>query len=197
MHLALLLLLSGLIYILGFGALSYVRRQGPSLRFAIEGLAITAISVALVYLSVPISPLLFLLLIYLITMRVRLLVDLGNWFSARKEYQRALGVFRLALRLGPDAVSRQIVLINRGVTELRTEAPEVAYRTLQEALAEEQARTGAKHLAGGYYNLGLACCRTGREAEAVRCFSQAIEALPTSIYAQAARRALQERSERA
>jgi len=195
-HLALVLLLSGLIYILGFGALSYVRRQGLSLRFAAEGLAITALSAILVYLSVPISPLLFLILIYLITMRVRLLVDLGNWFTGRKEYARALGVFRLALRLGPDVVGRRIVLINRGVTELRMEAPESAYSTLQEALAEEQARPGAKYLAAGYYNLGLACRRTGREAEAIRHFNQAIETLPTSIYAQAARRALEEQPER-
>ena len=195
-HLALVLLLSGLIYILGFGALSYVRQQGLSLRFAIEGLVITALSTALVYLSVPISPLLFLILIYLITMRVRLLVDLGNWFSGRKEYARALSVFRLALRLGPDAVGRRIVLINRGVTELRTRDPESAYCTLQEALAEEQARPGAKYLAAGYYNLGLACRRTGREAEAIRHFNQAIETLPSSIYAQAARRALEEQPDR-
>jgi tetratricopeptide (TPR) repeat protein len=71
--------------------------------------------------------------------------------------------------------------------------PEEACRTLGEALAEEPVRPGAKYLAAGYYNLGLACRRTGREAEAIRHFNEAIDALPHSIYAHAAQQALKER----
>ena len=41
-HPSLLILLVGLLYLLGFGALSFMRRQGLSARFAIEGLIITA-----------------------------------------------------------------------------------------------------------------------------------------------------------
>jgi len=190
MHPSLLILLIGLLYLLGFGALSFMRRQGLSTRFAVEGLIITIVFAALVYLSVPIHPIFFFIILYLITMRVRLLVDLGNWFTSRKRYDQALGLFRLTLRLGADAASRQIVLINRGVTQLLMQEPETARVTLEEALANEEARAGARYLAAGYYNLGLACRRTEHEAEAVRHFNQAIDAWPNSIYARAARQAL-------
>ena len=190
MNPSLLILLIGLIYLLGFGALSFMRRQGLSTRFAIEGLIITVAGAALTFASVPIHPLLFFVILYLVTMRARLLVDLGNVLTSRKRYEQALSLFRLALRLGPDAVSRQIVLINRGVTQLRMQEPEAAYLTLEQVLTDETMRPGAKYLAAGYYNLGLACQRTGREAEATRHFNQAIDALPNSIYARAARQAL-------
>ncbi len=193
MHPALLISLTSLLYLLGFGALSFLRRQGLSTRFAIEGLTITAVGAALTLASVPVHPLLFLVVLYIVTMRVRLLVDLGNWFTSKGRYGQALDFYRLALRLGPDVVSRQIVLINRGVTELRMQQPEAACLTLGEALADEKIRPGAKYLAAGYYNLGLACRRTGREAEAIRHFNRAIDALPNSIYAHAARQALKER----
>ncbi|MCK4315942.1 MAG: tetratricopeptide repeat protein [Anaerolineae bacterium] len=193
MHPSLLILLIGLLYILGFGALSFMRRQGLSTRFAIEGLIVTTIGAALAFASVPIHPILFLAVLYLVTMRARLLVDLGNALTSRKRYDQALALYGFALRLGPDAVSRQIVLINRGVTQLQMQEPETAYLTLEEALADEGLRPGAKYLAAGYYNLGLACQRTGREAGAIRHFNQAIDALPTSIYAHAARQALKGR----
>jgi len=194
MHPSLLILLIGLLYLLGFGALSFMRRQGLSTRFAVEGLIVTALFAALSYAATALAnPILFLIILYLVTMRVRLLVDLSNWFTSRKQYDRALGLLRLALRLGPDATSRQIALINRGVTQLRMQEPETAYLTLEEALADEGLRPGAKYLAAGYYNLGLACRRTGREPEAIHHFNEAIDALPTSIYAHAARQALKER----
>jgi tetratricopeptide (TPR) repeat protein len=181
----------GLIYLLGFGALSYLRRQGLSARFAIEGLVITAIAFALRYAGLPVHPVAFLGVLYLITMRARLLVDIGNWFSARGQFGRALALYRLALQLGPDAGSRHIVLINQGVAELRNQDPEAAYLTLKSALADEDGSIGAKHLAASYYNLGLACRRSGREAEAVRRFNQAIGAWPESIYGLAAQKELE------
>jgi len=182
--------LVGLVYVLGFGALSFVRRQGLSLRFAIEGLIITGIGTALRYAGFPIHPLLFLVVLYLVTMRVRLLVDLGNWFSARGQCVRALALYRLALRLGPDLSSRQIVMINHGVAQLRNQNPEGAYITLRDALADEDGQVGAQHLAASYYNLGLACRRSGREAEAVRRFNEALDAWPNSVYGRAATKEL-------
>ncbi|HUV88778.1 MAG TPA: tetratricopeptide repeat protein [Anaerolineae bacterium] len=170
-----------------------MRRQGLSTRFAVEGLIVTAAGVALTLVPVPVHPALFLIVIYVITMRVRLLVDLGNGFTSRRQYSRALDLYQFALRLGADAVSRQIVLINRGVTQLRMQEPEVAYLTLEEALANQKLQPGAKYLAAGYYNLGLACRRTGREAEAIRRFNEAVDALPVSIYAHAARQELKKR----
>jgi tetratricopeptide (TPR) repeat protein len=188
-----LILIVGLLYIFGFGALSYMRRQGLSLRFAVEGLVITAIGAVLPLASLSISPLYVLIVLYLVTMRVRLLADLGNWFSSRRRYEQALGFYRFALRLAPDTVSRQIVLINRGVTELRMQDPERARLTLAEALVDTEEQPGAKYLAAGYYNLGLAYLRTGREADAARYLNQAIDTLPNSIYAHAAREALKKR----
>jgi len=193
LHPALLILLAGLLFVLAFGGLTLLRRQGLSMRFAIEGLVLTLAGALLVYASVPLHPLFFVVVLYIVTVRVRLLVDLGNWFTSRRQYERSLAIFRLALRLWPDAVSRQIVLINRGATELKMGQPEEAYRTLGEALAEEPARPGALYLAAGHYNLGLAARRTGREAEAIRRFNETIDALPSSIYAHAARQALKEK----
>jgi tetratricopeptide (TPR) repeat protein len=194
MHPSLLILLVGLLYLLSFGALSFMRRQGLSTRFAVEGLIVIAIGAVLVLVSVPLHPLLFLVLLYLITMRVRLLVDLGNWLTSRGRHSQALSLYRLAIRLGPDVVSRQIVLINRGVTQLRMQEPEAAYSTLEEALVEEEeTKVGAKYLAAGYYNLGLACRHTSRDAEAIRRFNEAIDAWPNSVYAHAARQALKKR----
>jgi len=182
--------LIGLLYLLGFGALSFVRGQGFSARFAVEGVIITAIGTGLRYAGIPVHPLLFLVVLYLVTMRVRLLIDLGNWFTARGQCGRAMGLFRLALRVGPDLSSRKIVLINRGVAELRNQDPEAAYVTLRQALADEDGHFGARHLAASYYNLGLACRRSGREAEAVRRFNEALDAWPDSLYGYAAKKEL-------
>ncbi len=188
-----LILLTGLIYIVGFGGLMVLRRQGLSARFALEGLALTALATVLTYAWPAISPLLFLAVLYLVTMRVRLLVDVGNLFGNRGDYSRALALLGLALRLGPDEAGRRIVLINRGVVELRMKTPEAARRTLEEALAGEQVRLGALYLAAGFYNLGLAYRRTGNNNEAVRYLRRAIEIFPGSPYARAAARALEER----
>lgn len=182
--------LVGLVYLLGFGALSFVRRQGLSVRFALEGLLVTALGTGLRYAGVPLHPLVFLVVLYLVTMRVRLLIDVGNWFSARGQHERALALYRIALRAGPDLSSRQIVLINQGVAQLRNRDPEAAYLTLKEALADEDGKIGARHLAASYYNLGLACRRSGREAEAIRRFNEAVDAWPESIYGRAATKEL-------
>lgn len=195
MHPSLLLVLVGVLYILGFGALSVVRRQGLSDRFIFEGLIITAAGAAIAVTPIPLHPVVFLLFLYLITMRVRLLVDLANLLTSRQRCEQALSLFRLALRLWPDPVSRQIVLINRGVTQLRMQEPEAAYITLKDALASEQVRQGAKYLAAGYYNLGLASRRAGKEAEAIRHFNEAIDTLPSSIYAHGARQALKKKGQ--
>lgn len=182
--------LVGLVYLLGFGALSHVRGQGLSARFALEGLIVTAVSTAMRYVSLPVHPVFFLIALYLITMRVRLLIDLGNWFISRGKLKGALTVYRFALQVGPDAISRQMALINRGVALLRACDAEEAYHALTEALAGVDERLAARHLAASYYNLGLACRRTGREPEAIRRFNEAIDAWPESVFGRAARREL-------
>jgi tetratricopeptide (TPR) repeat protein len=191
MHPSLLTLLVGLLYILGFDILSYIRRQGISTRIAIEGLLITAVFAAIAYIS-PVNLLLFLIVLYLITMRVRILVDLASWLTSRKRYGQALDTYSLALRLGPDDAARTITLINRGVTQLKMGEPEAAFNTLDKAMSDQTIQLGSKYQSAGFYNLGLACRRTGREARAIRHFNEAINTLPASIYAHGARLALKE-----
>jgi tetratricopeptide (TPR) repeat protein len=191
MHPSLLILLVGLLYILGFDILSLIRRQGISSRFAIEGLLITAIFAAIAYFM-PVNLLVFLIILYLITMRVRILVDLASWLTSRKRYEQALNTYSFALRLSPDDATRILTLINRGVTQLRMGEPEAAFNSLEEAMSDQTVQLGAKYQSAGFYNLGLACKRTGREARAIRHFNQAIDTLPTSIYAHGARQAMKE-----
>ena len=191
------LALIGLVYLLGFGGLSYLRRQGLSVRFALEGLAITALGTGLRYVGVPVHPLLFLVVLYVVTMRVRLLVDLGNWFAERGQCERALAMYNLGLRVGPDPSSRQLVLINHGVAQLKNEDPESAYETLSRAIVEDEGQLGGHHVAAAYYNLGLACRRSGREAEAIQRLNEAIDGWPNSIYGFAATKELEKRPARA
>ncbi len=189
----LVLLLIGLLFIALFGALSFIRRQGLSLRFALEGLAVTALALGARLFLLPVNPFLFLGVLYLVTMRVRLLVDVGNWLARQGHYERAMGLYDLALRLGPDQTGRQIAQINRGAALLCMGDPEAARRVLQEALGREEVRIGAQYQAAGHYNLGLACLRSGREAEGVHHLNQAIDILPYSVYGRAAARELERR----
>lgn len=190
------LALIGLVYLLGFGALSYLRRQGLSVRFAVEGLVITALGTGLRYAGVPVHPLVFLIVLYVVTMRVRLLVDLGNWFAARGQCERALAMYKLGLRVGPDTSSRQLVLINHGVAQLKNGDPQAAYVTLSQAVVEDHGQVAGHHLAAAYYNLGLACRRSGREAEAIQRLNEAIGGWPNSIYGFAASKELEKRPAR-
>jgi tetratricopeptide (TPR) repeat protein len=183
-------LLIGALFLGCFTGLAALRRQKPSIRFLVEGGILTGAAVALCFLAKPVHPILFLVVLYLVTMRVRLLVDLSNVLTGRKRFRAALAVQGFALHLGPDQASRQIGLISRGVTQLRMEDPQAAYFTLKSVLLEEQVKLAVREHAAGYYNLGVACERTGRPQEAERCFRQTIEAMPSSIYALGADKAL-------
>lgn len=189
-----LILFTGGLYVLGFSVLTILRRQRVPIQFAIEGLIITAIGAVIAANVSPVDPFIFLIIIYLATMRVRLLVDLGNWLTSKQKFDQSLALFSLALQLKPDKTSSQIVYINRGVTFLHMQRPEEAYITLKEALSDITLRPGAKHLSAGFYNLGLACRRTGREDEAIQHFNEAINELPNSIYAFGAKQALKKGS---
>jgi tetratricopeptide (TPR) repeat protein len=196
MHPAWTLLLVGVLFLVAFTGLSALRRQKPSVRFLVEGGVLTAAAVALAFLVAPPNPILFLALLYLATMRVRLLVDLANVLANRKRFRTALRVLDFALRLGPDPASRQVALINRGVTQLRMGEPQGAYFTLQAVLLKETLAPAARYQAAGFYNLGVACERTGRPQEAERCYRTAIQILPGSLYAVGAEKALKRAAER-
>src|SRR5512135_1832349 len=103
MSLPFLIGLIGLVYILLFGVMALLRREGLSIRFAIESLCVTAIAVILVALTpVKIHPVLFLILLYLITLRVRILVDLANTFARRGRFTQAEKIYNFASHLWPD-----------------------------------------------------------------------------------------------
>jgi len=191
----LLIITIGLCYIVIFGGMSVLRREGLSTQFALEVLAITALVEAGALLTgTPINPILFLVFIYLISMRVRLLVDLANLLSGRGRQRDAISLLQLALRLFPDRSTRLIVLVNMGTVQLRRENPQSAQALLESVLEEAKGGgLGIKYEAACRYNLGVALQRQSKEAEAVRYFNETIGTFPNSLYAVAAQRALEQR----
>lgn len=194
-HLALVVIAA--FYILVFGGLSLLRREGLSNQFAFEVIGLTGI-IVLVSQVVPVilNPVLFLIFVHVVSMRSRLLVDIANRFFARGDYSKARSLYELALRLRPDATTRLIVLTNYGAMRVREGHPEEAIAVLQGVLANQSRhRLGTKYEAACRYNLGLAYRRTGKEAQAVREFNHVIEVMPGSLYAVGARTALKKRGE--
>ncbi len=191
----LLIVTIGLFYILIFGGMSLLRREGLSNQFAFEVLGATALIAAVSLLTgIAVNPILFLVFIYLLSMRARLLVDLANLLSGRGRQRDAISLLQLALRLFPDQSSRLIVLVNMGIVQLRRQNPESAQALLESVLEEaEDGGLGLKYEAACRYNLGLALQRQGKEADAVRQFNEAISVFPNSIYSMAAARALEQR----
>jgi tetratricopeptide (TPR) repeat protein len=189
----LLLLLVTCIYILVFGGLSFMRHEGLPLQLAIEAIVLAALLLGLRRLAnLPIGPFLLLILLYLITMRSRLLVDVANLLAERGKYKVAFTLYRLGLACWPDAASRLIVLTNRGTAELLSGQVETAIQTLEAVLAvESRPRLSLKYEAACRYNLGQAYARKGDRAKAVQQLNEVIDRMPGSPYAQAARTTLE------
>ncbi len=199
MNLVLILLAVGFCYVAIFGGLAWLRREGLSLQFALEGLGITA-AFALLGLSgtlVP-HPILLLVILYLLTMRVRLLVDLARVLRNTLPPARLLGFYEAALRLWPDASGYVIAQIDRGATLLRAGRPQEAAEALESALVRRPTRHfNPRYEAACHYNLGLAYQRLGKKDLAIVHFNQVIEALPGTVYAHLAQRAMASRPEAA
>jgi tetratricopeptide (TPR) repeat protein len=189
---SLILLAVGLAFVAIFGALAWLRREGLSARFAAEGLGMTVVATGLSLAGLfPPNPILLVVVLYLVTMRVRLLVDLARLLRKTLPPERLLTFYNVALRLGPDAAARVIVQIDRGATLLRADRLEEAAAALEEALA----RRPVKHFNARYecvcrYNLGLAYQRQGEAGRGAAELNQVIELLPGSIYAHMAQKAL-------
>jgi tetratricopeptide (TPR) repeat protein len=182
----------GLLFVVVFWTLSLLRRERLSNQFAYEGLGLTGAAFAAAHWGgAAIHPIYFLILIYLVTMRARLLVELGNMLSKSGRYRRALAVYRLALNLFPDASSRLIVKINTGAAYLSQAQPERAVEVLEDVRGHITRQLGPKHRAGCCYNLGMAYRRLGRHAEALRLFAEAGDIYPLSAYARMAEKARQ------
>ena len=127
-----MLLLITCLFVLVFGGLGLVRREGLSLQFALEALGLTILLVGGSWLfSIPLNPFLFLALLYLITMRSRLMVDVANFLVKRRQRDLAFKLYRLSLAWWPDTASRLIVLTNMGAAELHGGQFDAAIRTLE------------------------------------------------------------------
>jgi tetratricopeptide (TPR) repeat protein len=194
----LLLLLVGLCYVLVFGGLTWLRREGFSLRFAVESVLITLIVAGLAaFTPLQMNGVVLILLLYVITMRVRLLIDLGNYLARRGRREQAGSVYQLASRLGPDPSGRLILQINEGVLGLQQGNLDEAIEKLQGVVAQANSGyLGAKQECAAHYNLAVAYERKGLDAQATVEFNAALDTWPGSEYGRRAAAALKRRSKR-
>lgn len=192
MELPLILLLEGVLFIVVFGGLSLLRREGFSGRFAIEVLAITILAAGIVWLTgYPINPIVLLVAIYLVGMRTRLLVDFGNLLARQGRFDQAERLYGWAERLWPDPAGREIIALNRATSTLfqgKLEEAAAAFRMVLTRAREE--RLGDKFQAAAHYNLGATYRKLGNEAQARAEFNSVVELLPISELGRAARAAL-------
>jgi tetratricopeptide (TPR) repeat protein len=194
-----LILIIGIFYTLIFGALSVLRREGLSMQFAVETSTITALVVGISWLTrTVVQPLPFLIFLYLITMRGRLLVDLASLLSSRGRQRDAINVLQWAMRLLPDRATRLVIQVNMGIVQLRRKNYASAQQLFEAVLTEMEqgAGVGIKYEAACRYNLGQALMQQKKEVEAVRQFNETTIIYPNSIYARSAERILEKRRSR-
>ncbi|KPK88334.1 MAG: hypothetical protein AMJ88_19170 [Anaerolineae bacterium SM23_ 63] len=191
----LLVLIVGFSYTVVYGLMAILRREGVTTQFILETVILTVLVAGGGYFTnSPANPILFLVFLYILTSRSRLLVDLANLLSNRGRQRDAINTLQVALRLYPDKPTRLIVLVNMGIVQLRRENPESARMLLETVLEEAQdGGLGIRHKAACYYNLGLAFQRLGKENQSVRYFKEAKELFPGSPYGKAAAESLEER----
>jgi tetratricopeptide (TPR) repeat protein len=191
----LLLVILGLAFALLFQFLSVIKREGLSSQFIFEAMFITFLVAGAGYLTgTTTNPLFFLVFLYLITMRSRLLTDLASFLSTRGRQRNAISILQVALRLYPDKQTRLIVLVNMGIVQLLRKNPQSAEAILASTL--EEAKTGGlglRYQAACHYNLGIALRQLGQDSRAVGQFRLAADTFPGSAYSKAALQALEER----
>ncbi len=187
------LVLIGFLFILVFSALALFRREGLSPQFVLESLIVIMTLVGGSWLlGYQLGPIPFLILLYAITMRSRLAIDLANMLLYRKRPDLALRIYSLALRWWPDPASRFRVLTNRGAAELYLDQADQAIVTLRGALeADPLPPFSQRYEAACLYTLGRALELQGDMDGALAEFTRASQVLPRSDYGQAARDALQ------
>ena len=193
MSLPVMLLMIGFAYILIWGGLTSLRREVLSLRFALESIAVTLVFSGLAaWTTFQPHPVLFLLVLYLLTMRVRLLVDIGTTFARSGRLSQAEYVYQLAAHLWPDQTGLLVLQVNRGTALMQAGKPDEAIAMLKGVLEKsEQGYLGVKYEAAAHYNLGVAYLRKDRNAQAVSEFNAALDIWPASEYARRATAALE------
>jgi tetratricopeptide (TPR) repeat protein len=185
----------GFLYVLLFSCLALIRREGISVRFILEASILTGLVAGLAAVTeVEANPILFLLVIYLFTMRVRLLVDFGNLMARRRHYRAASRIYRLGLRFWPDDANRVAVQINQGVLSLQTGQLDEAIEMLRGTLDfGNKVSLSLKQQSGCHYNLGVAYERKGMDVQADAQFKTVLDLWPGSEFASHAAAALERR----
>jgi tetratricopeptide (TPR) repeat protein len=193
MHPPVFILLLGVLYALVFGALASLRREGLSGQFALVAMGITVITAALsAFDIVQTHPIVLLILLYLVTMRVRLIVDLGNAFAARGRFERAFLFYDFGEILWPDTTSALLLKLNRSIAILQYGDTDTAIGMLEEILEQvDKGRLGIKQEAAAHYNLGVAYLRKNKKSKARIEFNEVLETWPATLYARHARTALE------
>jgi tetratricopeptide (TPR) repeat protein len=193
MSLHIMIGLIGLLYIVVFGAMALFRREGLSTRFAVESLCITAIAIILVLLTpIQINPVIFLLLLYLITMRVRILVDLANSFAGRGNNLQAEKIYNLASHMWPDQTNDLIIKVNHAILLLQKNQLDECITLFNNILSEaNKGYLGIKYEAAAHYNLGVAYLRKENHTKATVEFNAVLDTWPASMYAHRAQKALE------
>ncbi|OGO63377.1 MAG: hypothetical protein A2030_05440 [Chloroflexi bacterium RBG_19FT_COMBO_50_10] len=193
MSLHLMIGLIGLLYIVVFGGMALLRREGLSIRFAVESVCITAIAVIIVVLTpIQIHPVIFLLLLYAITLRVRILVDLANFFARRGNYVRAESIYNLASHVWPDQTNDLIIKVNHATLLLQKNQLDESISMFTEVLSQaDHGYLGVKYEAASHFNLGVAYLRRNNNSMATIEFNSAIDTWPGSLYAHQAELALE------
>ncbi len=194
-HLIVPLLIVCFSYIVFFGLLSKFRRERLSVQFAFEALAFTAILAGLVWMTnFSLHPAINLFLLYIVTMRVRLLTELGTFFARRNQFEWARFLFDIAQHAFPDPSASVILKMNRAVLLIKQNLLNEGIELLEGLLkGEEAAYLGAKYEAAAHYNLGVAYLKAHKDALAVVELNKTIETMPLSEYAVRAERALKQK----
>jgi TolA-binding protein len=193
MSLHLMIGLIGLLYILVFGLMAVLRREGLSIRFAVESVCVTAIAVILMVLTpIQIHPVWFLLLLYLITLRVRILVDLANVFARRGNYVHAEKIYNFASHLWPDQSSDLIIKVNHAIMLLLKNQIDESISMFTQVLAQvDKGYLGVKYEAAAHFNLGVAYLRKENCSMATVEFNAVLDTWPASLYSRRAQEALE------
>ena len=192
MSLPLIILLVGLAYGVLVGGLSIFRREALSLRFAVEAATITVIVSGLAAITGwPVNPVLFVILLYLLTMRIRILVDLGSGFTRQRKYSLAGKLFAFAARLWPDAINELILKVNQATLFMQENKLDESIAMFTDVLHKAgQGNLGVKYEAAAHFNLGVAYQRKNLSGRATAEFNAVIDTWPASLFAQRAQEAL-------
>lgn len=192
------ILLIGFLYALLVGGLALLRREGLSTRFALESVIFTLLVGGLTAITgIAISTVLFLTVLYLLTMRVRLLVDLANVFAKQGRYATAENLYQFASRLWPDVTSHLVLKVNQATLLLQEKKLDQSIAMFMDVLDQAgKGFLGVKYEAAAHYNLGVAYLRNHMDARAAMEFNAVIDTWPMSLYAKRAEAALEQRRRR-